>query len=151
MIRMMTLIAAATITVAGMAQAGDCRHKKCHEGRCVTCGDKVCIGHAVPAKETKECYLTECRDICIPKIHFPWQKCCKPRCGRVISVRVLLVKEYECNTCKWEWKIKDCKACRAGCCFEHHVPDDSDTVPPIPPKPGAVSTPVVNTSRVLVP
>ena len=150
--RILTMLtAAAAFTAVSVALAGDCcRSNNCREGRCVTCGDKVCTAQAVPAKETKTCFLTECKDICIPKIRFPWQKCCKPQCGRVISVRVLKIKEYECKTCKWEWKIKSCAACDAGCCFKHHS-SDKQAEPPVPPAPGAVSMPYVEASHVPTP
>lgn len=151
--KIMSMLTAAVILAGtAVALAGDCCNScnsGCREGRCPqSC--KSCTAHLVPGKEKKTCFLTECQEICIPKFRWPWQCGCKPECGRVKTVRVLKVKEYECNKCKWEWKINGCAACEAGCCFEHHGMD-KQAEPPIPPAPSATSLPYRSTSHVPTP
>ena len=132
------LVLAALLSSASMAQAGDGPKDKGHCGkglrvRCPNCCHE-CIYTAEKAKETKSCYEVECKEICIPRIVFPWQKCgcgkghkggkgCgdgKGGCGhnrgaKSKSVRVLVKYEYECSVCEYKWnpvskysdKIKD--------------------------------------------
>jgi hypothetical protein len=76
----------------------------------------VCDFSVVKDKETKHCYSTECKPICIPRVTFPWQKGCGHAkgkacgdecsfngCARVKVVRVLMKEEYECSRCKCVW------------------------------------------------
>ena len=67
MVRHLVLITLFSL-MAGKAIAED---RGCCD--CPDCGNKVCIGKAVPKKESKTVYAIEKKDICIPKIRFPWQ------------------------------------------------------------------------------
>lgn len=78
---------------------------------CPKCHHAVCCPEAVTEKEKKHCWDVECKEICIPAITFPWQKCDgSPRCGKVITVRVLKKHEYECEKCGTKWNIESCPA-----------------------------------------
>ena len=107
-----------------MTWAGDNPKDKSHCGkgcrvRCPNCCHE-CVFSAEKAKETKNCYEVECKEICIPRIVFPWQKCgCgkgSKGCGdgkgsccghnngaRTKSVRVLVKYAYECSVCAYKW------------------------------------------------
>ena len=53
------------------------------------CG-KTCSPQARTVEDEQPCYRIERREICIPAVTFPWQKCCgPPKCGRVICVNKL--------------------------------------------------------------
>ena len=54
--------------------------------------------------------------ICVPKVSLPWRRCekrcgcgcagnCRHRCAKTKVIKVLKVKEYECDTCKYTWKV----------------------------------------------
>jgi hypothetical protein len=88
--------------------------------RCPNCCHE-CVFSANKEKVTKSCYDVVCKDICIPRIVFPWQKgCCscakdgkdgdgKDGCcaihngAKTKSVRVLKKYKYECGRCKYKW------------------------------------------------
>ena len=80
------------------------------------CGTKACS--KVKCEKTKSCYNVGCKDICIPKVTFPWQKCCTPQCGKVISVRELKKVEYKCPSCEYTWKVVStgCGECGTTAC-----------------------------------
>jgi len=117
------IVAAAVIATGSMAFAGDTPFDKAHCGgrlivRCPNCCHD-CVFSADKEKVTKSCYDVECKDICIPRIVFPWQKgrctcgkgdkdgkdaCCLVHNGaKTKSVRVLKKYEYECPECKHKW------------------------------------------------
>lgn len=108
----------ATIVVpAAAAFAADPPKKKpC----CLT--PKICSLKVECKPREKVCYDYECKQICIPKIRFPWQKCCEqPRCGEVRVVKVFKKHEYEYGLKKvCTWELKD--ACLCG----HEVANDED-------------------------
>ena len=101
--RMLPLVAVFLLTrsviAGGHGNGGNC---DC----CPDCGDKVCHPTWVEKSVKKHCYEVECKDICIPGLTLPWSKDCKPKCGRVITVKVFKKKEYECKTCGCKWEIK---------------------------------------------
>jgi len=103
------------------ARAGVGHGHGCRESRCPTC-DKICHAEIVPTKEKKTTWDVECEDICIPAITFPWQKCCQPRCGKVITVNRLKKIEYECESCGCKWSIEslpcECGHGHGGCLGE---------------------------------
>ncbi len=75
--------------------------------------DKTCVLSSEPTEVKKSCYRVECRDVCIPSIRFPWQKCVdSPRCGKVIRVKVLVDDSRSCPDCKHDWNIVPI----CGCC-----------------------------------
>lgn len=112
---------------------------------CPECGTKTCIAKPVTKKVKKTVFNVEKKDICIPKFRFPWQmkkntagsagcdascdssngacgssECgCAPKCGRVITVKVLKKKSIECEKCGYEWEITTvesvpCDSCQTG-------------------------------------
>lgn len=112
---------------------------------CPECGTKTCIAKPVTKKVKKTVFNVEKKDICIPKFRFPWQmkknnaatagcdsSCdssngacgksdcgCAPKCGRVITVKVLKKKSIECEKCGYEWEITTvesvpCDTCQTG-------------------------------------
>ena len=115
-----------------------------HEQSCATCRARI-----ETEKVEKTCFEVECKQKCIPKITFPWQKrhsgcdecdagcdnCegCAPGCGRVITVNTLKKRKYECEqpVCKWEIEAGCCDRCgAAGCCETTTVPDAGDPTEP---------------------
>lgn len=92
---------------------------------CPECGRKVCTGKVEMKKVKKTLFSVEKKDICIPKIRFPWQirrdncgtQCdsscdangncgiCQPLCGRVKTVKVLKKRSIECDKCGYKWEI----------------------------------------------
>lgn len=109
---------------------------------CPECGAKVCIAKPVTKKVKKTVFAVEKKDICIPKIRFPWQikknqcgagSCCQsgcdsqgacgsadcgcaPKCGRVKTVKVLKKKSIECEKCGYEWEIKTVESVPCNTC-----------------------------------
>lgn len=82
---------------------------------CPAC-DYVCRFSCEKVTETNHCYNVECKPICIPRVTFPWQKCCEAdcgpaRCAKVKVVNTLVKKEYECTRCQHKWT-----PVRKGCC-----------------------------------
>lgn len=75
----------------------------------------VCKFSVEKEKVKKYCWQTECKPICIPKVTFPWQNCCAPKCARVKHVSVLKKHEYECEKCKYKF-TPECLGC--GCVVE---------------------------------
>ena len=50
-------------------------------------------------------FETECETVCVPKVHFPWQDPCAPRCAYAIRVNRLKKKTIECGTkCVLKWE-----------------------------------------------
>ncbi len=88
-----------------------------HAGPCGTCCPschQYCQLTVTPDVEEKNCWEIECEEICIPAVRFPWEKCCEPKCGTVITVKRLKKVTYECPTCKYEW-TPVCSSC-GNCC-----------------------------------
>jgi len=98
-------LAMPVLITSDAARAGVGHGRGSCESRCPTC-DKICRAEVVPTKEKKTTWDVECEDICIPAITFPWQKCCQPRCGKVITVNRLKKIEYECESCGCKWSIE---------------------------------------------
>ncbi len=96
-----------------------CRHV------CPRCGcEMVCRTYASMEKVKDGCWDVECKDVCIPAVRFPWQKCavnsscdglsCLPgKCGKVRTVQVLKRKDTEKDKCVYEHKVE----CACGCCL----------------------------------
>lgn len=75
--------------------------------RCPSC-QHTCRAVPVTYNIKKSAYEISYKQICIPAITFPWQKCCEPRCGKVITVKKLHKVSYECERCGCKWKIEPC-------------------------------------------
>jgi hypothetical protein len=119
------IVAVAVVSTASAVLAADGPKRRSDSGhgcivRCPNCCHE-CVFSANKEKVTKSCYDVVCKDICIPRIVFPWQKgCCscakggkdgdgKDGCcaihngAKTKSVRVLKKYEYECARCKYKW------------------------------------------------
>ena len=120
-----------TATFAGQSYYSVTDIDNRHQVRCPRCHTS-CQLEIEKGKEKKSCWEIECKAICIPKVTFPWQKCCQPKCAKVKYVNVLKKKTWECEVCKTKWNAvcSDC-ACDAT---------PTDTVSPAPKPPA----PVVN-------
>lgn len=112
------------------------------DGKCQTCCPRcnvVCVPSREIEKEKKTAYDVSCKWICVPKIHFPWEPCCKPKGAWLRKVKVLEKIEYECPHCNYKWTAKclspPCPSGGpSGACpavQEQHVPD-ADPPPPPP-------------------
>ncbi|MBW3599646.1 MAG: hypothetical protein KY475_20545 [Planctomycetes bacterium] len=76
---------------------------KCHE-HCACEVEKI--------TEKKVCFDVECEAICIPRVKFWWEDCCKPpRCAKTRLVNVLVEKDYECERCGYKWTPVCCEKC----------------------------------------
>lgn len=107
-------LALLALVAGGPALAGEHDYRKADglaHGRawCPHCGE-ACYPTVTKGKETKHCFNTETKPICIPKVRFPWESggkgkdgCAEPKCGRTKYVNVLLKHEYECSVCKYSW------------------------------------------------
>ncbi len=111
---------------------------RAHNGPCGTncprC-HKYCQLEIVPTTVEKSCWEIECEEICIPAIRFPWEKCCEPKCGTVITVKKLKKVTYECPSCECVW-TPVCNTC-GNCCGapapgEIAPPPLGAPVPPVP-------------------
>ena len=79
------------------------RHKRnCR--KCPKCNQDSCYPTCEKKKVKKTCFEVDQKVVCIPRVTFPWQKCFKG-CAKTRTVNVLGVKEYECDECKFTWKL----------------------------------------------
>ncbi|MCA9219890.1 MAG: hypothetical protein KDA71_06150 [Planctomycetales bacterium] len=87
-------------------------HVQCPNCRC------YCKLTVEKEKEKNYCWNVECKPICVPKVRFPWESCCKPKCAYVKHVNVLVKEEYECEHCKYKWEpiCVPCATCSRGNC-----------------------------------
>lgn len=86
---------------------------------CPSCSAR-CIFEAKPITVEKSCYEVDCEPICVPKVRFPWQKCCEPMCAEIKWVNVLKTRTYECEDCEYSWKVEwDGNGCS---CEDHAAP-----------------------------
>ncbi len=85
----------------GAESAGETRGT-CHEVTCPCC-HHVCKLSSEIVKEKNYCWNVECKPICIPRVRFPWEKNCKPKCAKIKYVNVLEKREYECENCTYKW------------------------------------------------
>ena len=92
------------------------RQRRCR--KCPKCQNDVCVLDAQCVKEKRTCYEVEQKLICVPKVSLPWRKCekpcggdcasnCRHRCGKTKTVKVLQKKTYECNVCKYSWRVNE--------------------------------------------
>jgi hypothetical protein len=114
-----TILTALLVLMMGRAMpAEECCDKPCCPPRCPNC-KAYCKFEWDKSPEEKYCWCIECKPICIPKITFPWQSCCDPKCAKLKWVNVLKKVEYECPNCKCKWTAVEvpCKQCGqcSGC------------------------------------
>ena len=106
-----------------------CRKTRRPKCRCPKCNADVCELTAECITEKRKCFDVDQKVICIPAISWPWRSCksgcdhpacpepcgsdceckcrCSNRCAKAKTVNVLTVKEYECKTCQYKWKVKE--------------------------------------------
>ena len=109
-----TLLVAVTAMITSVAQAGE--QKTC----CCMCGKKVCVLEVSKEEEEVTCFQVESKEICIPGIRLPWDKCGTRRCGGVRKVCVLSEDKKEKTVCKYDWSIKTiCTTCCQHHGFKH--------------------------------
>lgn len=94
---------------AGLLAAGGIQGRGCPE-----CGCAVCRSVEALVKEKKHRWEVETRQICIPAVRWPWEKCCEPRCGQVKTIKVLKRVDYECTKCGYKWEIQAVDGCPCG-------------------------------------
>lgn len=101
--------------------------RPCCPPQCPNC-KAYCKFEMVDGKEEKSCWCVERKAICIPRITFPWQKCCEPKCGRVKWVKVLKEMTYECDRCQCKWTVVEepCPACCDETGGSHESPPGED-------------------------
>jgi len=111
-------------------------------GGCLACQqescDKTCSPEWVTEKISKSCFYTERKEICIPAVRFPWDKCCTPKCGKVITIKLLKKRKYKCEQCKVKWNIFG----RGNSCTDC-APTSTPIFDPIQPTPVPGTQPVV--------
>ena len=84
-------------------------------GSCHSC-QAVCCPRRTKEKVKKHCWNVLCENVCVPAFQWPWERCCKPKCGRVRGIHVLEKHEYECTKCGYEWSVRRvCSSGNGGC------------------------------------
>jgi hypothetical protein len=111
---------------------------RAEDGECQTYCPRcnvVCVPSQEIEKEKKTAFDVSCKWICVPKIHFPWEPCCKPKCAWVRKVKVLEKIEYECPKCKYKWTaVCNCPSCPTGRCpHSYGSPQQTPAIDPPPP------------------
>lgn len=148
----LTSMTSAVFASDGPGEKPDCR------GRCIVrcpncCHD--CVFSANKENVDKTFYDVACKDICIPRILFPWQKgccscakggkdgdgkggCCAVHNGaKTKSVRVLKKYKYECSECKHKWTPVP-KGSAGKKVIKRIEFDSKDDVPPPPVAKGMI-------------
>lgn len=87
-------------------------HSGCHQIECPRCHCKVSVDEVT---EKKTCFEVTCEPICIPRVHFPWEKCCQPKCARIKYVHVAKKESYECKRYKYKFEPVCCEPCGCAC------------------------------------
>jgi hypothetical protein len=83
---------------------------------CAQCGQKICCPEVDEKDVTKSCWNTECKEVCVPPIRLPWDRCCTLACGGIVrTINVLKETEYKCKEKTYSWKPV-CASCQA----RHH-------------------------------
>lgn len=85
---------------------------------CCVCGKKVCVLEVSEGEEEVTRFEVKSKEICIPGIRLPWDKCGARRCGGVRTVCVLEEVKQEKKVCNYDWSIKT--IC-TSCCKRHGI------------------------------
>ncbi|MFV2070472.1 MAG: hypothetical protein ACC645_26190 [Pirellulales bacterium] len=88
---------------------GDTRHG--HDSHADQCPHYHCKASIEEVKEKKTYFDVTCEPICIPRIHFPWEKWCEPKGARIKFVNVAKKVTYECKKCKTKFEPVCAEAC----------------------------------------
>ena len=104
----------AAIVLASLCQG--CVHGGRHMVDCQHCGAKVCSVESSVGKEEQLAFEVKPKDICVPPIMLPWEKCISNRCGKVREICVLEETKTEKDVCEYEWSVKTvCPKCKQHC------------------------------------
>ena len=123
----LTLGFALAVIAGRLALAGECGCSV----QCPQC-DHVCKLTCEETKEMKHCWKVECKPICIPRVKFPWEKCCSPpKCAKLKYVRVLKKVECECKSCGYKWEAHCVGGCSKKSCDAGGGKLDAEA-PPVP-------------------
>ncbi|QEG43063.1 hypothetical protein [Roseimaritima ulvae] len=117
MLTIALLLPAAALTQTSVAQAGGLDCLGC--SLCPKC-DNCCSLSVDQVDVEKHCWEIECKQICIPKIVFPWQKAdCCGQCvengARIKTIKVLKKHKYTCPECEYTWTPSAAGCCGACC------------------------------------
>lgn len=113
----------------------------------IQCGkcNGTCYLKVEQSTKEKSCFKVEAKQICIPRVRFPWQTkdkcnrcdgcdsggCCTTQYGRVKTILVLKKHKYECPACKYTWEIVGGGCCDSGNCDGCSSGNgDADVAPP---------------------
>lgn len=108
----------------GRSNCRGCAVRKRRCRKCPKCQNDVCVLKAECVKDERVCFEVEQKLICIPKVSLPWRKCekpcsggcssnCRHKCAKTKTVKVLKTKVYECDVCKYSWKVYEPEAQQA--------------------------------------
>ncbi|MDG2220384.1 MAG: hypothetical protein P8L85_03335 [Rubripirellula sp.] len=122
--------------------------------RCPAC-DYCCNLDAQEVDEEKTCFEVESKEICIPRVVFPWQKktcrscdscsglgcnACVHNGAKVRRICVLKTRKYACPKCKYTWTPQkdgcDVGGCDTGC----DVGVNGVIAPPLPNAPQPITS-----------
>lgn len=102
------LIAWLVLSLIGLCNAATAQCER----TCCLCAKKVCVLEVSQEDAETTCFNVESKEICIPGIRLPWDKCGTRRCGGVRTICVLTEEKSEKKVCKYEWSIKTiCTTC----------------------------------------
>lgn len=93
------------LALASLTRADDCGCTHKHE-ECAPGFKKECVFEPHCEPKMKKCWEFEKKDICIPRVRFPWQCCDTPPKCRVKTVCVPKPSSKQCGTViKWKCKV----------------------------------------------
>lgn len=110
---------------------------------CQSCGG-ACVLKVEQVEEEETCYEVECKEVCIPAVRFPWDRCRTPKCGRVRVVSKLKEDKTTKTACKYEWVLTCSRCGRPAAAIETKdacmkPADRTPPAPSMPPMPPAAN------------
>ncbi len=101
------------LVVGNNCSCNACRDRRRIRRKCPKCQHDYCVLSCKSESVSRNCFDVDQEIVCIPKITWPWQKCCNP-CAKTRTVNVLRVKKYECLECKYKWSVNDVHATQSS-------------------------------------
>jgi hypothetical protein len=100
------LIVCSAIVVGGPAvRAGD-------DSACCVCQTKTCKVTVEKEEVDVACFDVECVDVCIPPVRFWWERGPLRQCGKIRTVKQLVVEKHPKQVCTYDWEvISICSRC----------------------------------------
>ena len=85
------------------------RRKLCRIPRvkCPECECDQCVLKVEQADVKKTCFKVEQKEVCIPAVTLPWQKCCPKTTSKMRVVNVLKKHTYKCKECSYSWNVHE--------------------------------------------